>query len=200
MARTSQSAVWSLVTGILSLLGFVFLTGIPAIILAFVAFSKIRGSGGAIGGKGLAISGLITGILGTLAGIFMIIAFAAMVPVLGNAKEKAEEAQLANQARQLSFALQAYSLENGEPPASLDELHPDYVSSEDILTMEHPETGRPLPFLFRPEAVDSTEAGVAVLLAPAPIGSRRVVAYADGTVEALDEPVDPELLSLFGEE
>jgi hypothetical protein len=57
--RTSPLAVWSLVLGILSLLCFSFITGIPAIICGHMGRSKIRDSQGALKGEGLALAGLI---------------------------------------------------------------------------------------------------------------------------------------------
>jgi hypothetical protein len=59
--RTAPVAIWSLVLAILSFTcGWLF-TAIPAVICGYVARSKIRKSGGALGGKGIATAGLILG-------------------------------------------------------------------------------------------------------------------------------------------
>jgi hypothetical protein len=62
-APTVQLAIWSLVLAVLSFFCG-WLTAIPAVICGHVASSKIRKSGGALGGKGIAIAGLIIGYIG----------------------------------------------------------------------------------------------------------------------------------------
>jgi hypothetical protein len=54
-------AIASLVCGILSLTCFFGVTSIPAIILGFLALSKIKTDPARFGGKGLAIGGMVTG-------------------------------------------------------------------------------------------------------------------------------------------
>lgn len=60
VTRTCGLAVWSLILGILSLMCFGMFSGIPAVICGHLAQSRIRHSGGALGGGGLAIGGLVT--------------------------------------------------------------------------------------------------------------------------------------------
>jgi hypothetical protein len=62
--RTAPLAVWSLVLAILSFFGGLFVTAIPAVICGHVARSRVRKSGGALGGLGLATVGLIVGYIG----------------------------------------------------------------------------------------------------------------------------------------
>src|SRR3954447_8762131 len=57
--KTEPLAIWSLVLSILSWLGCLFLTVIPAIICGHVARSRIRKSGGALQGMNLALASLI---------------------------------------------------------------------------------------------------------------------------------------------
>jgi hypothetical protein len=59
--QSDDKAVISLVLGILSLVSFSILTGIPAIILGKSSRDRIRASGGQLTGEGLATAGLIMG-------------------------------------------------------------------------------------------------------------------------------------------
>ena len=63
-ARTSSLAVWSLVLGILGLLCFSFLAGVPAIICGHMGRSRIKDSQGALKGDGMALAGMIMGYIG----------------------------------------------------------------------------------------------------------------------------------------
>lgn len=65
----SPIAVATLVTGTLSLAGFGFLTGIPAIILAFIGLKKKAA------GRRFLIGGLVTGLLGTLLSLLVLAFF-----------------------------------------------------------------------------------------------------------------------------
>src|SRR6266487_5240319 len=66
---TAPTAIWSLVPAILSFFcGWLF-TAIPAVIFGHVARSKIRKSGGALGGMGIATAGLILGYLALVLGV-----------------------------------------------------------------------------------------------------------------------------------
>jgi uncharacterized protein DUF4190 len=67
--RTAPTAIWSLVLAILSFFcGWLF-TAIPAVICGHIAWSKIRKSGGALGGKGIATAGLILGYIALVLGV-----------------------------------------------------------------------------------------------------------------------------------
>lgn len=57
--RTEPLAIWSLVLALLSFLGCLFLTVIPAIICGHLARSKIRKSNGVLAGMNLALASLI---------------------------------------------------------------------------------------------------------------------------------------------
>jgi len=59
--RTEPLAIWSLVLSVLSVLGCLCLTLVPAIICGHVARSKIRKSNGALEGMSLALAALIVG-------------------------------------------------------------------------------------------------------------------------------------------
>src|SRR5438094_10335517 len=77
--RTAPAAIWSLVLAILSFTcGWLF-TAIPAVICGHVARSKIRKSGGALGGKGIATAGLILGYIALVVGVMGIPFLASMI-------------------------------------------------------------------------------------------------------------------------
>jgi Tfp pilus assembly protein PilE len=87
-AKTSAHAIWSLVLGILSLLCFGFLAGIPAVICGHVARSNIRESQGALTGGGMALAGLILGYIGLVITTLSILA-AIAIPNFIAYREKA---------------------------------------------------------------------------------------------------------------
>jgi hypothetical protein len=66
-------AIGSLVCGLLSPFCCGLLTAIPAIVLGFMALSKIKAEPGRYGGKGLAIAGIATGSLGIVTTIIWVI-------------------------------------------------------------------------------------------------------------------------------
>jgi hypothetical protein len=66
-------AIVSLVLGILSIPCCGVLTGVPAVIVGFIAKSKINSNPSEYGGAGLALGGIITGVLGTIIGIILLI-------------------------------------------------------------------------------------------------------------------------------
>ena len=76
---TAPTAIWSLVLAILSFFcGWLF-TAIPAVICGHVARSKIRKSGGALGGMGIATSGLIVGYIAIAVGVMGIPLLVSMI-------------------------------------------------------------------------------------------------------------------------
>src|SRR5438093_2728971 len=76
---TASTAIWSLVLAILSFFcGWLF-TAIPAVICGHIARSKIRKSGGGLGGKGIATAGLILGYIALVLGIMGIPLLVSMI-------------------------------------------------------------------------------------------------------------------------
>jgi Domain of unknown function (DUF4190) len=63
---TSSKAITSLVLGLVGLFFAGLFTGIPAMVVGFMARREVRESGGRITGDGLALGGIITGALATL--------------------------------------------------------------------------------------------------------------------------------------
>lgn len=77
--RTAPIAICSLVLAILSFTcGWLF-TAIPAVICGHIAWSKIRKSGGTLGGKNIAIAGLILGYIGLALGMMGIPLLVSMI-------------------------------------------------------------------------------------------------------------------------
>ena len=71
----SGLAIASFVCGVLALVTFTFLPGIPAVICGHMAISRIAAPGARLSGKGFAVAGLITGYLSmlVLVGLFLIL-------------------------------------------------------------------------------------------------------------------------------
>jgi len=93
-----------MILGILSMLCFSFLTGIPAIILGHISRSNIRKSMGRLKGDGMALAGLVMGYI-SVAGIpFMMIIFAIAIPNLLRARISANESSAAAAVRTVATA------------------------------------------------------------------------------------------------
>jgi len=71
-----SKASTSLVLGILSIMCFGILTGIPAIVLGLMSRKSIQQSGGALGGGGMAVGGIVTGSIGTAVTLLYFVFFA----------------------------------------------------------------------------------------------------------------------------
>jgi hypothetical protein len=77
--RTPAVAIWSLILAVLSFTcGWLF-TAIPAVICGHIARTKIRKSGGALGGRGIATGGLILGYIALVLGIMGIPLLVSMI-------------------------------------------------------------------------------------------------------------------------
>lgn len=106
LRKTEPLSTWSLVLGILSLVGCSFLAGIPAVICGHVCLGRIKRDP-SLDGRGTAIAGLITGYISVLVLPFVIAVLAALaLPAVINAKEKAKEAQMLSNMRQIQFVMQ----------------------------------------------------------------------------------------------
>ncbi len=76
---TAPTAIWSLVLAVVSFLGGWLFTAIPAVICGHVARSKIRKSGGALGGMRIATAGLIVGYIAIAVGVMGIPLLVSMI-------------------------------------------------------------------------------------------------------------------------
>ncbi len=106
LRKTEPLSTWSLVLGILSLVGCSFLAGIPAVICGHVGLGRIKRDP-SLDGRGTAIAGLITGYISVLVLPFVIAVLAALaLPAVINAKEKAKEALMLSNMRQIQLVMQ----------------------------------------------------------------------------------------------
>ncbi len=118
-APTDGKATASLVLGILSILGFTALTGVPAVILGHISRSNINRSGGRLQGKGVALGGLITGYIGISIIPFLIVA-SIMMPNLLRARQSANASSAAATLRTVNTAQVIYSTANPAKGYALD--------------------------------------------------------------------------------
>lgn len=123
---TSGLAVGSLICGILSFLTC-GITMLPAVILGHIALSKIKESGGALGGRGMAIAGLIMGYMIVPVAIFWALA----VPTYNQITSQANQMKAANNCKQIQLALMSFAADNNG-------LYPDSVVNP--VTNSLPET------------------------------------------------------------
>src|SRR6478736_7034336 len=86
--RTPPVAIWSLILAVLSFTcGWLF-TAIPAVICGHIARSKIRKSGGVLGGKGIATAGLTLGYIALVLGLMAIPLLVGMIARLQSDRER----------------------------------------------------------------------------------------------------------------
>jgi hypothetical protein len=120
VTKTCALAVWSLVLGILSLVCLGVFSGIPAVICGHLAESRIRKSGGALGGGGLAIGGLVTGYIGTVLTTFAILGLLAglLLPAVATARDRSRRAACMSNLSQIGKCCFMYAMDHDEryPP------------------------------------------------------------------------------------
>jgi type IV pilus assembly protein PilA len=105
--QTDGKATASLILGILSILCFGLLTGLPAIILGHISRGNIEQSQGRLKGAGMALAGLIMGYVSILLTILIIAAIA--IPNLLRARISANESAAASTVRTISVSQVTYS-------------------------------------------------------------------------------------------
>jgi hypothetical protein len=121
--RTAPGAVWSLVLGILSLVCFSILTGIPAIICGHLARGKIQRSQGSLTGAGLALAGLITGYVSVAMLVFVIPMLAAIaIPNFNRARDMVLQNACISNLRQLDGAIQTWAVEHKQVEGAVVKL------------------------------------------------------------------------------
>jgi hypothetical protein len=122
---TSGLAVASLVSAVLGLL---FLPcSLAAIVLGFVALSKIKGAQGRLGGRGLAIAGVAVGTVGL---VLVLVVLGLMLPGLERARERVRRAKSACNLLYITKCCYLYAdatANQGRFPDDPMALYPNYL-------------------------------------------------------------------------
>src|SRR5438105_4766602 len=105
----SGLAVTSLVLGVLSVVCFGILAGIPAIICGHVARGRAKRQPAQYGGAGQALAGLVLGYVSIF--ITLVILPAMLLPALSRAKERAQRINCINNMKQLGLAFRTWALD-----------------------------------------------------------------------------------------
>ncbi|MDZ4286762.1 MAG: DUF4190 domain-containing protein [Prosthecobacter sp.] len=113
----SGLAIGSMICGLLGLI--IFITSLPAVIMGHIALSRIKTSGGTIGGRGMAVTGLITGYM--ILALFPIAIIASLaIPTYNLITAQANQMKAATNCRQIQGMLLAYAADhNGQYPDSV---------------------------------------------------------------------------------
>lgn len=169
--QTSPLAIWTLVLGILATLCLGPLATIAALIVGFMAISRISKSNGQLTGSPLAVVGIII----SLAGLIIWVAVAAMllgitsvftaiaVPNFREAQVRSQVSRVRSDLRTLSVGLEAYKIDNNTvPPSAISPSgHPvfarsslttpiAYLSSMNFVDPFAPENGAPYCYFAAP--------------------------------------------------
>jgi type II secretory pathway pseudopilin PulG len=108
--KTEPLAVWSMVLGIVAIVGCSvggFVAAIPGVICGHVGLSRIKRNPGLTGGK-MAVSGLI---MGYLAIVLLPVMAALAIPAVAGALERGKATQMLSNCRQIQLAVQAAQLD-----------------------------------------------------------------------------------------
>jgi hypothetical protein len=111
MTVSKGMATTSLVLGILSLVCFGIITGIPAIIFGHIAHGRARKLPQQFGGAGLAIAGFVLGYTSILA---TLVFAALLLPALSQAKNKAQSINCVNNLKQIGLAARMWAMDNND--------------------------------------------------------------------------------------
>lgn len=109
--QTDGKATGSMVLGILSLVGFSILAGIPAVVLGHISRREIRESRGRLTGDGMALAGLIMGYVSlAIVPIIVLIVASIAIPNLLRARMAANESAAASTVRTINTTQVTYSV------------------------------------------------------------------------------------------
>ncbi|HWX22043.1 MAG TPA: DUF4190 domain-containing protein [Candidatus Binatia bacterium] len=105
-------AIASLVLGLLSIVCFGILAGIPAIICGHIARARAQRLPAQYGGAGQALAGLILGYVSIFITLFILPAM--LLPALARAKERAQRINCMNNMKQIGVAFKIWQLDHGD--------------------------------------------------------------------------------------
>jgi hypothetical protein len=136
-AETKQRgmAMTSLVLGILSIICFGALAGIPAIILGHVAYRLARKAPEQYGGPGMAIAGFVLGYSSILVTLMLA---GLLLPALARAKARAQRIECLNHLKQVGLSFKVWALEHQDrfpfnvPTKEGGTMQPGAESSDDF--------------------------------------------------------------------
>lgn len=129
--KSQRMAITSLVLGILSMVCFGILTGIPAIICGHLAYHRTRKMPERCQGAGMAIAGFVLGYTSIIA---TLVIAGMLLPALTQAKGKAQRIVCANNMKQIGLAFRIYATDHAD-------RFPFNVPSTEGGTMELSATG-----------------------------------------------------------
>jgi hypothetical protein len=105
-------AITSFVLGLLSMVCFAFLTGIPAIICGHIAHNRARRQPGLYGGAGFATAGFVMGYVSLL--FSLVILPALLLPALSKAKGRAQSIACFNNMKQIGLAVKIWAVDHDD--------------------------------------------------------------------------------------
>jgi len=111
-SKRQGMAITSLVLGVLSMLCFGFLAGIPAIILGHIAHGRTRKAPDQYAGSGLAIAGLIMGYASLVMTVIVVLLAARLLPQLTQAKSQAQRISCMSNMKQIGLAFRLWAADN----------------------------------------------------------------------------------------
>ena len=181
----SGLATTSMILGILAIPTCI--TAVPAIVTGHLAMSQIKQSNHQLGGAGQAKAGLILGyvVVGLYAAIIVIAAAAGMAaPLFIRQHQKAEQAQVMANVRQLGTMLEEYHVSEGKYPVDLHQLESlnPAANVEALLSKPHTLVGEWLYF----QGADSEDPSALLLVSPT-VGKKNVTLKVDGAVKLMAE-------------
>lgn len=150
-------------------------TSLPAIICGHIGLSRAKKCGSP---TGKALAGLILGYI-SIAAIPVIAAVAGLTaPMVIRQRDKADQIELINNSRALSFALMEYQAEHGSFPETLEALESEGIAPtlDVLLSVSVRHRGE---WLYFPKA-DPEEPADVILVSP-PVRQKRVVTRVDGS-------------------